>query len=258
MSVSVLYNENDRFASLWLENLVSAGLISDGFVDSRSIKELGVDDVRGKTFHTFAGIGVWDYALRLAGWPDDVAVWTGSCPCQPFSVAGKRDGEGDARHLWPDWYALVEKCRPEFIFGEQVASADGRAWLDAVSIDLEGLGYAIGSADLCAAGVGAPHIRQRLYWVAYSHNTGLERRWECGNGSYQRSSRSGGVAVGPWESAEWIPCSDGKTRPVEPGTFPLAARSPGRVGKLRAYGNSIVPQVASVFIRAAMESIGMV
>src|SRR5690242_446719 len=161
------YNENDRFAAAWLRELIKAGHIAPGEVDERSIQEVRPEDLQGFTqCHFFAGIGGWSYALRLAGWPDDRPVWTGSCPCQPFSSAGKRGGFSDDRHLWPDWVRLIRECRPPVIFGEQVASPDGLAWLDLVSADLEGAGYAVGAADLCAAGVGAPHIRQRLYFVA--------------------------------------------------------------------------------------------
>ncbi|WP_394027795.1 DNA cytosine methyltransferase [Desulfovibrio falkowii] len=116
--------------------------------------------------HFFAGIGVWSYALRQAGWPDDRSVWTGSCPCQPFSSAGKGKGFADERHLWPDFYRLISQCRPTTCFGEQVASKDGLAWLDLVQTDLESSGYAFGAVDSCCASFGAPHIRQRLYWVA--------------------------------------------------------------------------------------------
>lgn len=162
-----LYNEIEPFAVEWLRNLIGAGEISQGIVDPRSIVDLTPDHLAGHDrCHFFAGIGGWDLALRLAGWPDDAPVWTGSCPCQPFSAAGKRGGFADERHLWPAWFRLIRECRPPTLFGEQVASPDGLAWLDAVSADLEGEGYAVGAVDLSAAGVGAPHIRQRLYWVA--------------------------------------------------------------------------------------------
>ena len=161
------YNENDPFAAAWLRELIKAGLIADGEVDKRSIELVSPDDVRGFTqCHFFAGIGGWSYALRLAGWPDDRAVWTGSCPCQPFSAAGKGDGADDSRHLWPAWFSLIQECAPSVVFGEQVASVDGLAWLDVVYSDLEAQDYAVATADLCAAGVGAPHIRQRLWFVA--------------------------------------------------------------------------------------------
>jgi DNA (cytosine-5)-methyltransferase 1 len=161
------YNEHDKFAAGWLRELIKAGVIADGEVDERDIQEVQPGDLRGFTqCHFFAGVGVWSYALRTAGWPDDTPVWTGSCPCQSFSASGKRGGFDDPRHLWPAWFRLIRECRPGTIFGEQVASKDGLAWLDVVSADLEGAGYAIGAADLCAAGFGAPHIRQRLYFVA--------------------------------------------------------------------------------------------
>jgi DNA (cytosine-5)-methyltransferase 1 len=165
--MSALYNEIEPYAAAWLHNLSDAGHIARGGVDARSIRDLSADDVVGVVqFHTFAGLGAWSYALRLAGWPDDRPVWTGSCPCQPFSVAGRGAGTADERHLWPEWFRLIRECRPPVVFGEQVASPDGLGWLDAVRADLEGEGYAVGAADLCAAGVGAPHIRQRLYFGA--------------------------------------------------------------------------------------------
>ena len=165
--MTAIYNEIDPFAAAWLCQLVRHGHIADGVINEKSVVGLDPVDVASATqFHTFAGIGVWSYALRLAGWPDDRPVWTGSCPCQPFSAAGKRGGFEDERHLWPAWFRLIRECRPPVIFGEQVASKDGLAWLDAVYADLEGEGYAVGAVDLCAAGVGAPHIRQRLFFVA--------------------------------------------------------------------------------------------
>ena len=169
------YNEIDPYAAQWLRNLIAAGHIAHGEVDERSIVDVRADDLRGfDQCHFFAGIGVWSYALRQAGWSDDRHVWTGSCPCQPFSVAGRKGGLGDERHLWPHWSRLIGECRPDVIFGEQVASGDGLAWLDFVCADLETAGYAVGAVDTCAAGFGAPHIRQRLFFVADSEHS--ERR----------------------------------------------------------------------------------
>jgi DNA (cytosine-5)-methyltransferase 1 len=122
--MAVYYNECDAFAAGWLRELIKAGLIAPGEVDERSIEDVQPEDVRGFTqCHWFAGIGTWSYALRCAGWEDSQAVWTGSCPCQPFSAAGKRGGFSDKRHLWPAWCRLIEACRPPVIFGEQVASS---------------------------------------------------------------------------------------------------------------------------------------
>lgn len=163
------YNEYDPKTAAWLRELIKMGAIPDGHVDERSIAEVSPDDLRGFTqCHFFAGIGGWSLALQLAGWSSERPVWTGSCPCQPFSSAGKGLGAADERHLWPVFFELIRKCRPEHVFGEQVASAIGHGWLDGVSADLEAEGYACGATVLGAHSVGAPHIRQRLYWVADS------------------------------------------------------------------------------------------
>jgi len=167
MSAAAYYNEIDPFAAQWLRNLIAAGHIAPGEVDERSIEDVTPDDLRGFTqCHFFAGIGVWSHSLRLAGWPDDRPVWTGSCPCQPFSAAGKGDGFADERHLWPHFFHLISECRPQHVFGEQVAAGNANVWFDLVQADLEGMGYAFGLVPFTSAGVGAPHIRERAYWVA--------------------------------------------------------------------------------------------
>lgn len=128
------YNEIDPIAAEWLRRLIAAGHIAPGDVDERDIRLVRPDDLRGyRQCHFFAGIGVWSYALRRAGWPDDREVWTGSCPCQPFSDAGAGEGFEDERHLFPAWFGLIRERRPVVVFGEQVASAAALAWLDIVS-----------------------------------------------------------------------------------------------------------------------------
>jgi DNA (cytosine-5)-methyltransferase 1 len=87
------YNEIDPFAAQWLRNLIAAGHIAPGDVDERSIEDVHPSDLKPYAqCHFFAGVGVWSYALRRAGWPDDRPVWTGSCPCQPFSRQAKELG----------------------------------------------------------------------------------------------------------------------------------------------------------------------
>lgn len=163
------YNDNDPKIAQWLRNLVAAGLLPAGEVDGRSIAEVQPSDLAGYAqCHFFAGIGGWPLALQLAGWPPDRPVWTGSCPCQPFSSAGKRLGVTDKRHLWPHLRRLIAECRPSTVFGEQVDGAGGLEWLAGVHADLEALGFAFGAVGLPAASVGAPHIRQRFWWVANS------------------------------------------------------------------------------------------
>jgi DNA (cytosine-5)-methyltransferase 1 len=347
------YNENDPFAAAWLRELIKAKVIADGIVDERSIKEVQPSDVQGYTqCHWFAGIGVWSYALRAAGWSDDTPVWTGSCPCQSFSASGKRGGFSDKRHLWPAWFRLICESHPHYIFGEQTSGKDGNAWLDVVSSDLEGIGYAFGAADIPACGFGAPHKRNRLYFVANSSDTECRRRFKSehskqrrdvyvtdssktswlantnessehgwtssgeqslhrflqqdadgrmadtetpkwrgprvkGNGGGRTAEVRGPGSLGElansngerlekrkrsaelegqglstkrpsyvngfWSDAEWLWCRDEKYRAVEPGTFPLATRSPNRMGRLRGYGNALCAPAAQAFIESYMD-----
>jgi DNA (cytosine-5)-methyltransferase 1 len=242
------YNEIDPYAAQWLRNLISAGHIAPGDVDERSIVDVRPDDLDGYTqCHFFAGIGGWSLALRIAGWPDNEPVWTGSCPCQPLSVAGKRKGHADERHLWPAFHRLIAERLPPAVFGEQVASKDGREWLAAVRADLEADGYACGAADLCAASKGAPHARQRIFWMA----------------DPKSARRRRGKEVAPWrcppiggsgQNLRFEPWPDGRGSRSTLAVADILAPSygiPGRMGRLRAYGNAIVPQVAAAFIEAS-------
>lgn len=197
--MTAYYNEHDPYAAQWLRNLIAAGHIAPGVVDERSIEDVNPTELAGYTqCHWFAGVGVWSAALRAEGWPDDRPVWTGSEPCQPFSAAGKRGGAADERYLRPAWQHLIAVCRPVEILGEQVASKDGLAWLDTLHADLEGEDYAVGAVDSCSAGVGAPHIRQRLHWGAkrLEHAAGdglLEWGAEPGGRGVARGCGAGGV-----------------------------------------------------------------
>ena len=197
------YNDNDAYAASWTRNLIAAGEIAAGVVDERSIRDLKPADVASyRQCHFFSGIGVGSRALRDAGWPDDVHVWTGSCPCQPLSQAGQRRGFADERHLWPEWFRLIAACRPAVVVGEQVSSKDGLAWLDLVLSDLEGTDYAVRAIDIPAASVGGPHARQRLYFVAYARERGravvgapwLHDRGQPGDDALGRGEAHGGDA----------------------------------------------------------------
>ena len=325
--MTVIYNELDPFAAEWLRNLIDAGHIAPGIVDERPIQEIEPYELTGYTqCHFFAGIGIWSKALRDAGWADDRPIWTGSCPCQPFSNAGKQKGFSDERHLWPHWFNLIKECKPSVVIGEQVASA--LDWLDLVQADMEASDYAFGASDLCAAGFDGAHIRQRLYFVALAdddddddarlqgcqqfrpaksryqgqsieragsvsglgHSTGQRRNrvenpgrasrrnspeinggiirmeYVPSNGREQRRSKSGerGSVRGCGEMrtdppmlgrtpVDWLYCRDGKWRPVEPGTFPLAHEAPSRVGRLRAYGNALDLETATQFCETVKE-----
>lgn len=314
------YNDFDKGAAAWLRQLIKEKLIPDGVVDERSITEITPADLAGFTqCHFFCGIGGWPLALQLAGVPATQPLWTGSPPCQPFSVAGKQLGRDDPRHLAPAFLELIAQCRPKLLFGEQVAAAIGKHWLDALLIELEEQGYTCGAAVLPACSVGAPHKRDRLFFGAHQlADTTSARHLRSESATFEKGqqqepgysgklqARPGGRAVSSiqqgtrvvgmadteshgrtngkeeqgggdpvlteatkiigvgdrsitdgadphnsfWSGADWLGCRDGKFRPVEPGTFPLDNGIPARVGRLRGYGNAIVPQVAAEFIKA--------
>ncbi|MCZ7974386.1 DNA cytosine methyltransferase [Agrobacterium salinitolerans] len=329
--MTAYYNEIDSYAAQWLRNLIAKNLIAPGDVDERSIVDVQPDDLKGYTqCHFFAGIGGWSYAARLAGYPDDRELWTGSEPCQPYSVAGKCLGEADERYLRPHVHRLIAARRPRVYMGEQVAAAAGKDWLDRVHTDMESIRYSCWSVVVPACAVDTPHRRDRLWFVADAENSGRREECEVGCRNYARNfpervsagsdasrarqfmadpyepcesqgreqrsgqfgragcdqePRSSDVAntngsrstpwisaphgrregitevsnhgsnrrPGPWGECDWIEGADGKARRVEPGIRLLAHGVPARVGKLRAYGNAIVPQLAAEVIGAYME-----
>lgn len=264
------YNENDPYAAQWLRNLIAAGHLPNGYVDERSITEVTALDLDNyDTCHFFAGIGVWAAAYYSQPWrASSGQVWTGSCPCQPFSAAGGGDGFDDERHLWPVWERLIAQRKPAVVFGEQVASKLADPWIDAVFTDLEALDYACGAVAFPSAGVGAPHIRDRIYWLGHTNNPRLERhagydsaaQWAGAAGPVAAPGVSswmgeGRTINGVWRDADWLLCRDDKWRAVESGTFPLAHGIANRVGRLRAYGNAVNLVQARTFIVSACAAI---
>ena len=278
------YNEIDPFAAAWLRSLISAGHIAPGIVDERSIDDICPTELLGFTqCHFFAGIGGWSLALRLAGWPDDRPVWTGSCPCQPFSVAGEGAGFADERDLWPAWFNLIRERTPTILFGEQVAGAT--IWLDRVFADLEDQNYAVAALILPACSVDAPHRRDRLWFVADAVSpqrgadaegrrnvaNGQDAGWEETTGRHQLGGTpaladadrsdgfwwSGPLQVGRNALAGQATASgdaSGTQWRIKSGVPLLAHGVSARVAKLCAIGNAIVPQVAAEFIKAACEA----
>lgn len=238
------YNEFDPEIAGWLRRLIKDGLIPNGHVDERSITEVQPDDLLGFTqCHFFAGIGGWSYALRLAGWPDDKPVWTGSCPCQPYSSSGRNLGNSDARNLWPHFFQLIKACKPEYVFGEQVANAVGHGWIDMVFSDLEGEDYTCGATVLGAHSVGADHERQRLYWAADSPSVRQQESWQLRENSFRD-------AASPFREADRLVLS------VRRGDLPFLCGGhdglPILMDRLAGHGlgNAIVPQVGAQFIQA--------
>lgn len=240
---TIYFNEIEPFAAQWLGNLFPGSTI-----DERSIANVPSEDVSNhERCHFFGGIGGWEYALQLAGWRGP--VWTGSCPCQPLSSAGRQQGSKDERHLWPEFYRLISEQNPVAIFGEQVASKQGRIWTDAVGLDLEELGYAFDAKIMRASCHGADHDRRRVFWFA-------------ANSACQRQPKQ---RVDQQNTIDNQTCSFGEANrfvdAVRREALPFLCSShdgvPEMVARkiLTGYGNAIVPQVAAVFIQAAMEAI---
>lgn len=290
-----LYNEVEPGALAALAAVMEDGLISPGRIEPRSIKDLTQDDLEGfEQVHLFAGAGSWSHAARLAGWPDWLPLWTASCPCQPFSQAGRRSGTADERHLWPDVFRLVRARRPPVVVGEQVAGKAGYDWFDGVRANLGGAGYRTRVVDIPAAAVDAPHIRQRLYWVAIANTaeSGLQNR-ESGalgqSGTQPQPERSDvGVTLGDaieprleghprdeyrsewravtprsaaaangsfWSDHDWLQCHDGKARRTKPGLRLLVDGRIGRIPQWRIAGNGIVVPLAAEVLAALLETL---
>ena len=246
------YNDNDHFCVETIKGLISQKIIPDGFVDNRSIADVVPNELENYTqCHFFTGVAGWPYALRMLGWPDEQPCWTGSCPCQPFSNAGKGEGFNDARNFWPAFRWLIAQCRPSVIFGEQVATELAIEWITRLHLDLEVLGYTVSVADLPAASVGAHHIRQRLWWVAYT-----ESMFSNGSGFYKDGYNELMEKISKFGNCNPTKIWDGLRWPVPQGkvcTFPDWTSS-ARIDLLRCAGNAIVPQVAAEFIRAFLET----
>lgn len=224
------YNDIDPFVCEWVRELIKAGEIPPGEVDSRSIEDIEPADlVRFRHVHMFCGIAGWAYAMRLAEWPDDVPLWTGSCPCQPFSSAarGQNRGTSDQRHLWPIWRNLIAARRPRLVCGEQVASAYD--WLDQVWYDMEALSYTFRPVVLPACAIGADHIRERVWFCGDTYRDGKPR---C--------SVDAKAFRLPWRDCQ-----------------PDRVAAPNGISRdvvaLSGFGNAIVPQVAAEVLRAWRE-----
>lgn len=279
--MTAYYNEWEPYPAQWLRNLIAANLVAPGDVDERSIKDVTPNDLKGYSqCHFFAGIGGWSYALRLAGWPDERPVWTGSCPCQPYSSAGKGKGQSDERHLWPSWHGLISECGPTEIFGEQVSRAIAYGWLDEVKHDLESENYAFAAALLPACSVKAPHERERIFFVAHAENVDDRRDprkisekngrpfWNDLSASSGTTEISDAINLGcQGKFRETVSRKSRKPQQFEREFEDFNGGWPIRSPKLRsvddgllvgasqicAYGNAIVPQVTQEFIEAYME-----
>nr|NIO40147.1 hypothetical protein [Burkholderiales bacterium] len=192
-------------------------------------------------------------------------IVTGGFPCQPWSVAGRRGGADDERHLWPEMLRVIREIHPRWVIAENVPGLDGEQMgLDAVLDDLEDVGYETQTLEIPACAVGAPHIRRRLWIVAHASSAREEIRKSR---ALERSSRRSGLlrnadSKRQQEQRRPIPGHERTRRQesklpnwwlTEPDVGRVAHGIPSRVDRLRALGNAIVPQIAEIIGKAIME-----
>ena len=109
------------------------------------------------------------YEKLKANGINNIDIITGGYPCQPFSVAGNKKGEQDPRHLWPEYFRLVQECRPTWVIGENVGGHI-KLGLDTVLKDLESEGYSARTFSISASSIGANHKRERVWIIANSND----------------------------------------------------------------------------------------
>lgn len=292
--MTAYYNEIDEDCVACLKELIHEGVIAPGEVDGRSIKDVQQSDIKGfKQCHFFAGLGVWSYAARQAGFPDSRELFTGSCPCTPFSIAGRGKSFDDPRDLWPDLYRLIRGARPAVILGELTAQKLGRIWFDRTCSDLAHEDYACRAVDVPACSVDGPHERSRIYWLAVEHAAGERRgegrtQSELGRGGSTATGSDASRALGHahgeilakresvgrnaraecqtsertndspvksfWHEHEWITCHDGKARRTQPRSRLLVAGFAARIPMWKMAGNAICAPLAIEVIKAFLES----
>lgn len=142
-------------------------------------------------------------------WRGKIDLITGGFPCQPYSTAGKRKGKDDDRHLWPQMLRAIREIQPGWIVGENVRGLtnwNGGLVFDEVQADLEAEGYEVLPFLLPAAGVNAPHRRDRIWFIAYANSGRLGRHYRFGEDRCETKKDEGKEQREEWNEAqrEWL------------------------------------------------------
>ncbi len=203
---------------------------------------------------------------------EPVDLICGGFPCQPHSAAGKRRGADDDRNLWPEMRRIVSELKPTWVVGENVDNIVS-IYLDVVCADLEAEGYEVGTVVFPAVAIGAPHIRQRAWILAYASR----HRQSGGSVSVRargpREAKAYPVGDGPaladaqgerregWPGISETTVQAGRLHAqgvgwwaTEPDVGRVAHGVPARVDRLRCLGNAVVPQVAELIGRLILEA----
>ena len=191
-----------------------------------------------------------------------IDIITGGYPCQPFSVAGRKKGEEDPRHVWPEYFRLIKELRPTWVIGENVGGHI-KLGLDSVLSDLESEGYSARTFSISAASIGANHKRERVWILANSNSNGA--KWDQSenrqrsrtqqNGEDVANSKSSGRNEHEINKEHGEPetqkifgdrgCLSGVSSrwKVEPDVGRVANGLPNTMDRLKSLGNSVVPQI---------------
>jgi DNA (cytosine-5)-methyltransferase 1 len=213
---------------------------------------------------------------------ESIDILTGGFPCQPYSSAGKRLGKEDERHLWPHMLRAIQEIEPSYVVGENVRGLtnwNGGVVFEEVCADLESCGYEVQPVLLPACAVGAPHRRDRVWFVATNSNKLRQHECDCIN--EVNTSEGGEYALNDitknaeYKVATYSKCikvwndvfnaRNGRVKKLDkkicwnefPTQHPICGGDDGlptqldgitfskwRQESIKGYGNAIVPQVA--------------
>jgi DNA (cytosine-5)-methyltransferase 1 len=218
------------------------------------------------------GVKIHDDVKQLDGnqYAGAVDVICGGYPCQPFSAAGKQQGEKDPRHLWPEMRRIIREARPRWVIAENVRGHVSLGF-DAVASQLEDDGFTVWPFLVPACAVGAPHRRDRLWIVAYASRPG--RQQVSGSPSCHEGANAGrqaksdyepkcdGQSCGTWNVAHShsqsqigpaIARQECHSWAIEPAVGRVAHGVSKRLDRVRSLGNAVVPQIPELFGRSIM------
>lgn len=174
----------------------------------------------------------------------------GGYPCQPFSVAGKRRGKDDSRHLWPEFSRLIREIRPNWVLFENVTGHITMG-IDDVFADLENQNYTTQAFIIPACAVDAPHRRNRVWILGYSHSELIQRL---------RPNRK--QKLQPHAKERSSLCTSEMPRATQWETEPQLGRVvdgiPNRLDRVKALGNAIIPRIAEIFGHVIMQANNLV
>ncbi len=205
-----------------------------------------------------------------------IDIICGGYPCQPFSLAGKRAGQQDDRHLWPEMLRIIQETNPRWFIGENVTGHISMG-LDQVLFDLESEGYETQTFIIPACAVDAPHRRDRVWITAHADAINSRQRSDqqpkgpqpgrirqrrvdtikniMANAIMPRSQERKTIAGGKkqTQSTDKRQTIERNHRwPAEPGVRRVAHGIPNRVDRIKGLGNAVVPQIPEIIGRAIM------